>query len=96
MSTLTLPLNGIYFDQIRAGTKREEYRLVTPYWRRRLVGRTYHRIELTLGYPRRDDTARRLVLPWRGYSIKTITHPHFGTAPVLVFAIRVAATSETN
>jgi hypothetical protein len=89
-STLTLPLKGEYFDQIKAGTKPEEFRLVTPYWRRRLEGRTYDRIELTLGYPLRDDDARRLVLPWKGYRITTITHPHFGPDPVEVYAIDVS------
>lgn len=44
---------------------------------------------LTRGYPRRDDHDRRLVLPWQGYTIKTITHPHFGPNPVTVYAIGV-------
>lgn len=89
-STLTLPLKGEYFDQIKAGTKPEEFRLVTPYWRRRLEGRTYDFIELTRGYPMRYDGARRLVLPWKGYRITTITHPHFGPNPVEVYAIDVS------
>lgn len=89
MPTLTLALKGEYFDAIKAGTKSEEFRLVTPYWRRRLVGRTYDRIELTRGYPKLDDKARRLVLPFQGYRLTTITHPHFGTEPVEVFAINV-------
>ncbi|MCZ4321408.1 hypothetical protein [Pseudomonas anguilliseptica] len=54
--TLTLPLKGEYFDQIKAGTKPEEF---------------------------------RLVLPWRGYRLAIITHPHFGETPVEVFAINV-------
>lgn len=87
---LTLPLNGVYFDQIKAGTKTEEYRLVTPFWRKRIEGRTYDRIVLTRGYPKASDHARRLTLPWRGWAVKTITHPHFGADPVEVFAIRVA------
>ncbi|MEQ6327303.1 ASCH domain-containing protein [Pseudomonas chengduensis] len=89
MSTLHLPLKGEYFDQIKAGTKPEEFRLANDYWRKRLVGRTYDRIELTRGYPKRGDTERRLVLPWRGYRLITITHPHFGDEPVEVFAINV-------
>ena len=89
MSTLTLPLKREYFDAIKAGTKPEEFRLDTPYWRQRLVGREYDQIVLTLGYPKADDTARRLVRPWRGFTIKTITHPHFGDDPVRVFAINV-------
>ncbi|HHN0562623.1 TPA: ASCH domain-containing protein [Pseudomonas aeruginosa] len=90
MRTLTLPLKGEYFDEIKAGTKPEEYRQVTSYWRKRLEGRSYDSIELTRGYPKRDDTARRLVLPWKGYRVATITHPHFGADPVEVFAIDVS------
>lgn len=88
--TLTIPVNGIYFDQIKAGTKPEEYRLVTDFWSKRLVGRTYQHVALTRGYPKADDAERRLTLPWRGYTVKTITHPHFGPDPVEVFAIDVA------
>ena len=89
MRTLHLPLKGEYFDAIRDGTKTEEFRLVTPFWEKRLVARTYDRIVLTKGYPARNDTERRLERPWRGLEIKTITHPHFGPEPVRVFAIKV-------
>ncbi|UIF90915.1 hypothetical protein [Cupriavidus sp. UYPR2.512] len=89
MQTLTIPVKGIYFDQIKAGTKPREYRLVTAYWRKRLEGRTYDRIVLTRGYPKADDAERRLVVPWRGYELETITHEHFGPDPVQVFAIDV-------
>ncbi|MBO9333213.1 ASCH domain-containing protein, partial [Achromobacter xylosoxidans] len=78
MADLHLALKGEYFDAIKAGTKTEEYRLCTLHWANRLEDRTYDRIVLTRGYPRRDDADRRLVLPWRGYTVKTITHPHFG------------------
>ena len=87
---LTLPLNGAYFDQIRDGSKVEEFRLVTPFWSKRLQGRTYDRIVLTRGYPPRDDHSRRLERSWRGFTRKTITHPHFGPDPVEVFAIDVS------
>ncbi|MFC6478570.1 ASCH domain-containing protein [Pseudomonas asuensis] len=89
MATLTLALKGEYFDAIKAGIKPEEFRLLTPYWRKRLEGCTYDCIELTKGYPARGDQVRRLSLPWRGYRITTITHPHFGSEPVEVFAINV-------
>lgn len=87
--TLTLPLKGEYFDQIRAGTKPREFRLMTDFWRKRIEGRAYYWLVLTRGYPKADDTERRLVLPWRGYEIQTITHPHFGPEPVQVYAIDV-------
>ena len=88
--TLTLPLKGIYFDQIKRGEKLREFRLVTPFWCKRLQGQRYDRIVLTRGYPLRDDPARRLMLPWLGYRMQTLQHEHFGPAPVEVFAIDVS------
>jgi hypothetical protein len=79
-------MKGVYFDQIAAGTKPEEYRLRTPYWRKRIEGKTFDRIVLTKGY---RPLCGQLELPWRGYTIKTITHPHFGPEPVEVYAIDV-------
>lgn len=35
---LRLPVTTEYFNEIKAGTKPFEYRLDTPYWRRRIVG----------------------------------------------------------
>lgn len=91
MADLVLPLKREYFEAIRDGAKPEEFRLANEYWRKRLVGRAYDSIVLTLGYPARGDAERRIVRPWRGYIEKTITHPHFGTEPVQVFAINVEA-----
>lgn len=90
MKALHLPLKREYFDAIRARTKLEEYRLCTPHWRKRLEGREFDSVVLTLGYPARHDHDRRLVRAWRGFTIKTITHPHFGPDPVQVFAIDVS------
>jgi hypothetical protein len=91
MTTLTLPLKAIYYEQIKAGTKTQEFRLRTPYWRKRLEGREYDFVVVTLGYPACDDTERRLTFPWRGYEVKTINHEHFGPEPVEVFAINLGA-----
>lgn len=88
--TLHLPLMREYFEAIRDGRKAEEYRLCTAHWRKRLEGREYDSIVLTMGYPRQTDTARRIERPWRGFSVKTLTHPHFGLQPVQVYAIDVA------
>jgi hypothetical protein len=87
--TLNLPLKGEYFDQILLGAKTEEYRLVTPFWSKRLSSRSYEYIRLTRGYPKRGDPDRTLVLPWKGCEVKTINHPHFGPDDVQVFAINV-------
>ena len=93
---LILPLKALYFNQIKAGTKKEEFRLRTPFWIRRLEGKSFDRVVLTLGYPSRHDTERRIVLPWQGMRKTTITHPHFGSDPVPVYAICVAAPSQIN
>lgn len=90
LPTLILPLKREYFDAIKSGEKSEEYRLATPYWRKRLENRHYGCVVLTLGYPRADDMERRIIKPWRGYIVRTIKHPHFGPEPVRVFAINVS------
>lgn len=88
---LHLALKAEYFDAIRDGSKPEEFRLRTPYWRKRLEGRAYDGIVLTKGYPAADDAERHLERPWNGYRLDTITHPHFGPEPVEIFAIDVRA-----
>nr|WP_315471713.1 ASCH domain-containing protein [uncultured Rhodoferax sp.] len=92
MSTLRLSLIGEYFHQIKAGAKLEEYRLCTPYWAKRLVGRSYDQIEIAWGYPKANDKERRILRKWTGYTIKTMQHKHFGPEPVTVFAIDVSRT----
>lgn len=94
---LQLAVKGEYFDAMRRGEKTEEYRLYNEYWRNRLITeawvdfpRQYDRLIITKGYPRKDDTSRRLDVKYSSYEIKTITHPHFGDKPVKVFAIKVA------
>lgn len=89
MADLVLPVKREYFEQIKAGLKPDEFRLCTSYWAKRLEGRSYDRVIVTLGYPSRDDTERRLVRPWRGFVKKQIVHPHFGGSPVKVYAIDV-------
>jgi len=95
---LTIPVKGIYFDQIASGEKREEYRLVTSYWIKRLRNRTYDRIVLTRGYPKGGSVegTTRLTRQYRGEMIRFITHPHFGTEPVEVYAIDVSTPAPTG
>lgn len=97
IATLTLPVNGEYFDQIKAGTKDEEFRLVTDFWQKRIAGRVYDRVVLTRGYPKGGgvEGETRLTRCWRGYRYAIITHPHFGTDAVRVFAIDVRKTPTT-
>lgn len=86
---LTLNLKGEYFDKIKSGEKTEEYRLCKPFWAKRLEGRQYDQIIIVRGYAAKDDREKRIVRPYRGYEVKTITHHHFGPDPVTVYAIRV-------
>ena len=92
MADLIIPVKGVYFDQIASGEKLEEYRLVTAYWTKRLRNRTYDRVILTRGYPKGGgvEGETRLTRQYRGEIIRTITHPHFGTDPVMVYAIDVS------
>ena len=92
-SDLHLHVRSEYFEQIKAGTKTEEYRLHNAYWVKRLV-------ELPAGKPRefgavwiynayKPGLENRLRFPWRGWRLRGITHPHFGPDEVTVFAIRL-------
>ncbi len=92
MKTLTLPLKKQWFDLIKAGVKKEEYRYIKPHYIRQfikfeplkndlirdynfhrgfdegeingieneLLNLKYDRLVFTLGYPKADDTERRL------------------------------------
>ncbi len=89
MKTLTLSLKKQWFDMIKSGEKKEEYREIKPFWEKRLLDykaikadvkalalkryvfnipydvckdypRGYDRLVFTLGYPKADDTERRL------------------------------------
>ena len=90
MKTLNLPLKREYFEAIRSGEKRVEYRLATIYWRKRLDGAAFDEIRLTLGYPKAGDKSRTLHRRWKGAWLERITHPHFGPDEVEVFAIDVS------
>lgn len=85
MANLQLAVNGEYFDQMKSGEKKFEYRLLNDYWRKRLVNREYDRLIIT----RADDSDRRIDVPYQGYKVQSIIHKHFGSDPVNVFAIKV-------
>lgn len=75
MKTLTLSLKKKWFDMIKSGVKKEEYREIKPYWKKRLRNialktdlstvyegfQRYDRLVFTLGYPKSDDMERRLI-----------------------------------
>ena len=73
MATLTLSLKRKWFDMIKSGVKKEEYREINRYWISRLVAAmvpftgtvlsftNFDTLVFTLGYPKADDTERRLL-----------------------------------
>ena len=86
MSDLIFHLKHEYFQQIKDGTKAFEYRLVKPYWERRLMGIRYDRVIFWDAYkPRSPETV--IIRPYQGFERQTITHKEFGNLPVKVFAI---------
>ena len=85
---LHLHVKTEYFLAIKAGTKITENRLVNDYWKKRLVGRDYDGVVIYNAYKPGEEN--RIEFPWRRWSTRTITHKHFGTAPVDVFAIHLA------
>lgn len=89
MKILTLNLKREYFEQIKSGIKTEEYRLCTPYWSKRLEGKTFDKIIIKLGYPKNDEIEKIMEFPWKGYKKRKITYKHFGSDPVKVYAIKV-------
>lgn len=67
---LVLPLKKQWFDMIKSGEKKEEYREINDYWNKRLTYnidelgpflKHYDKIEFTLGYPRKDDKEKRMI-----------------------------------
>jgi hypothetical protein len=86
---LVLHVKKEYFDQIKSGEKTEEYRIVKPYWWKRLHGVPYDHLVIMWGYPKFSEMCADncLDFPYRGYNILSIKHHEFGSNPVLVFAI---------
>lgn len=85
---LRLPVKAEYFNQIKAGTKIEEYRIIKEYWSKRLI-KEYDEVWVTLGYPSSDETDKIIKFKWTGYEIKKITHKEFGNKEVDVYAIQL-------
>jgi len=83
---LTLNLNKKYFEEIKVGSKVEEYREVKEYWKKRL-SKEFDEIHIKLGYPKRKDHSKLLKFLWNGYKVKEILHPHFGDKKIKVYAI---------
>ena len=51
---LTLTMKGEWFHMIASGEKKEEYRIIKPYWNVRLENREYDTVKFRQGY-RKDS-----------------------------------------
>ena len=87
---LHLNLKGIYWDAIKKGEKKVEYRVRNYYWSKRLERREYDLIRLCRGYPRRGDDSKIIYRKWNGYRTGLLKHAEFGDEEVLVYLIDVS------
>lgn len=89
MKPLILNLKKEYFEEIKKGIKKWEYRLCTPYWDKRLINKNYDKVIIKLGYPKNSEIEKILEFKYLGYEIKNIQHKHFGDDFVNVYAIKL-------
>jgi len=76
-NVLYLPLTKKWFLMIKSGIKKEEYRDLTKFYYSRLtktidekvVFKNFDIIEFTMGYPKKDETNRRIRYKFGGISI---------------------------
>lgn len=87
MTDLILHVKKKWFDETKAGMKTREYRLTTPYWFKRIEGKTFDRVIIIHGYPATRTTENTLIFPWKGYEIVMINHEEFQNRKVQVYAI---------
>lgn len=93
-NVLILNLKREYWEHIRDGEKVEEFRLIKPYWEKRLRGAvnkvfSFDEVHFKLGYPERDDESRILKRKWAGVYVRPVIHKEFGAGPIPCFCIRV-------
>lgn len=91
MKDIIFNLKKEYFEAIKSGVKKEEYRIVKDFWIKRLKNKNYNMVIIKLGYPKKGENNEDKVLyfKWEGYEIKDLTHKEFGEQPVQVFAIKL-------
>ncbi len=87
-NVLFLNLKSIYYNQIKEGSKTEEFREFKPYWSQRLLNRDYNAICIRDAYRAGDENT--MWFKYNGYKVITKTHEIFGPEPALVYAIDVS------
>lgn len=77
---LVLHVKKIWFDKIKSGKKKIEYRKYNDYWRTRLLNKKYSSILILCGYPKKNGLGqypenKALAFNWDGYRVNDMTHP---------------------
>ncbi len=93
MKRLHLHVKTEYFREIKAGTKRTEFREYSPYWKKffhwapssNRKHRAFDGIVIYNAY--KPGVHQQIHFNWSGLRLARIQHPHFGPRPVTVFAI---------
>lgn len=91
MSKLVLQLKSEYFHAIKRMEKPEEFREDSAYWRSRLLNddgtpKEFESVVFINAY--RGGAENRIEVPYIGFTMKEILHPHFGVEKLVrVFAI---------
>lgn len=88
LKVLRLAVRKEYFYEIKAGIKKEEYRLIKPYWIKRLSNK-YDEVWITCGYPKNCEADKILKFKYNGFYIKKINHKEFGNSEIEVYAIKL-------
>lgn len=89
---LILNLKKEYFDQVKTGIKKEEFRIIKEFWKKRLFNKdgtkkVFSEVIIKLGYPKSNELDKIINFPWNSFYEKELTHKEFGDDPVLVYAI---------
>ena len=87
---LHLHVKRKYWEQVKYKLKNKEYRLIKPYWIKRLE-KKYDLIYYWLSY-----TPKKLIFRYNGYVRTVIKHEEFGDKPVNVFAIDLTKPQEVS
>lgn len=81
MRILHIHVKGVYWEHVRQGIKKEEYREFKPYWSKRL-NKEYDLIHYYLGY-----TKKKMIFKYDGVTLTKVIHKEFGDKPTAVYAI---------
>lgn len=93
MKDLFLTIHRKYFEEILFGLKREEYRIVKPFFEKKIVGKHYDTITFQNGYSKKSP---RLTAQYLGFNIVEMQHEFFGSEKVKVFEIKIGKILNTK